>query len=368
MDMESCEDDLKRLCSMLDRKSDVSGWRKLQISAGWPFSEKETANEISKLHRYQEILHRLISAELLSLGTKTSSDIQSIHQKTDFIQNELADWKTNQDCLGVLQWLSPLDFTAKQTDIFARHTSDTCAWLLQDSRFLNWADKSASNRALWCPGNLGAGKTVATSVVINRLVEKYETAGDISIAFVYSDYNARAEQTSAALLGSLLKQLVLSSRSFPSYLVRGYKELCHNKTPQALDIDGALKLLNHQCHRTKVVYVLVDALDELDDQNQSRETFLHAFLQLQKVCPTVSLFITGRRHLLSINEALKDAVEIGIEASQDDLAAYVASKISTSQDLSDIVADNANTKHKVISTVVDLAKGHFHFTWIIYQT
>jgi hypothetical protein len=44
----------------------------------------------------------------------------------------------------------PLNFWAKQKDIFSRHQAGTGKWLLETDLFKQWLDGSC--KILWCPG------------------------------------------------------------------------------------------------------------------------------------------------------------------------------------------------------------------------
>ncbi|KAG8825907.1 hypothetical protein FRC18_010190, partial [Serendipita sp. 400] len=58
----------------------------------------------------------------------------------------------------ILDWLSPINFFARQNEIFSTRQPDTGTWLLESSEFQKW--KSGEAKTLWCVGMPGAGKTV----------------------------------------------------------------------------------------------------------------------------------------------------------------------------------------------------------------
>jgi hypothetical protein len=49
-----------------------------------------------------------------------------------------------------MTWLSPLNFSTKQSDFFRRRQEGTGEWLLEDDVFKKWLD--GTERILWCPG------------------------------------------------------------------------------------------------------------------------------------------------------------------------------------------------------------------------
>lgn len=51
----------------------------------------------------------------------------------------------------ILDWLSPLNFWAKQMDTLDQAETGTGIWLLNSQEFESWTGGDV--RALWCPGN-----------------------------------------------------------------------------------------------------------------------------------------------------------------------------------------------------------------------
>src|SRR5438046_8799843 len=56
----------------------------------------------------------------------------------------------SQEEVDLLTWLSPLNFSTKQNDIFAMRQKGTGKWFLSDDLFQAWLD--GTERTLWCPG------------------------------------------------------------------------------------------------------------------------------------------------------------------------------------------------------------------------
>lgn len=57
----------------------------------------------------------------------------------------------HQEHEAILDWLSPLDFGAKQIDYYGRVQQDTGQWLLKADAFNQWLN--FTTRVLWCPGD-----------------------------------------------------------------------------------------------------------------------------------------------------------------------------------------------------------------------
>jgi hypothetical protein len=82
----------------------------------------------------------------------------------------------------IIEWLSPLNFFARQADIFGTRQEGTGKWLIEDPRFRDWL--FGSGEMIWCFGirrsfsvpftssaqfnyrAAGAGKTVLACVAL----------------------------------------------------------------------------------------------------------------------------------------------------------------------------------------------------------
>lgn len=163
--------------------------------------------EPSKIH---ELRQRIISnIALLDAfnGRITRSSIRNLVQHQD-------DQKRQE----ILNWLSPLDYSAQQSDNIARRQPGTGEWLLDSPEFKSWS--SGSKQTLFFPGIPGAGKTILTSIVIEELFDQCESDSGVGITFIYCNYQRHHEQGLAHLLASLLRQLAQSQPAVPSVLLR----------------------------------------------------------------------------------------------------------------------------------------------------
>ena len=92
------------------------------------------------------------------------------------------------------------------------------------------------------------------------------TEGDtIGIAYIFCNYKAQADQTTANLLAAILKQLMQARPSIAEPVSRLYEHHYSRKTKPSLDeIFTALQIVVKNITR---VYVVVDALDECSDRD-----------------------------------------------------------------------------------------------------
>lgn len=61
-----------------------------------------------------------------------------------------AEHTHDQERQNVLEWLSPLNYRAKQNDILSRRQAGTGEWLQKTDEFQAWM--GGITKVLWCPG------------------------------------------------------------------------------------------------------------------------------------------------------------------------------------------------------------------------
>ncbi|KAI5786608.1 hypothetical protein FPQ18DRAFT_239586, partial [Pyronema domesticum] len=114
-------------------------------------------------------------------------------------------------------WLSPLEPCTRHQEIRSKRLKDTGSWFLNTPEFQTWYRLVYNNEmldnnphpALACYGLPGAGKSVMSSLVIDRLSQIFSNNGNqFRLAYVYCDYQDKARQTAAHIIGALLKQLI----------------------------------------------------------------------------------------------------------------------------------------------------------------
>jgi len=118
--------------------------------------------------------------------------------------DKLVHHQDNQERRAIIDWLSPTNYATQQSDFISRRQEGTGLWLINSSEFQGWL--SPSKQIIFCPGILGAGKTIITSIIINYLWTEFNNT-NVGIAYLYYNYQQQQERSAKALLLSLLKQL-----------------------------------------------------------------------------------------------------------------------------------------------------------------
>ncbi|KAH8722057.1 hypothetical protein BGZ61DRAFT_416603 [Ilyonectria robusta] len=161
-------------------------------------------------------------------------------------------------------WFGQID--TRHLTIRSAH-SETCRWVLRDTKYLNWLDPSQLKEHrgfLWIKGKPGAGKSTLMKFVLSKATQTMENVVIINFFF-----NARGDDLEKSTMGmyrSLLHQLLTRLRT----LLRVFDSLTIPISSAALyqwNIDS-LKSLFEQAIQSlgkSSVVCFIDALDECDD-------------------------------------------------------------------------------------------------------
>jgi len=204
----------------------------------------------------------------------------------------------SKDGQAILDWLSTENFAGRQRDILKQMTSATGDWLLKTYAFAT--GQASKENTLWCPGILGAGKTIIASCIINHL--KCTIVGKEAVfAFVYCNYK-EPDQTAETLVAALVRQLLHYRGDIPDELHEIYEAHIKEKTQPSLDV--YVRLLRQQAQSFTWTFVIMDILDECKEQDGTRQTLIEAFKTIK---PDVHLLVTSRS-ITSIENEFRDSL------------------------------------------------------------
>ncbi|OGM45233.1 ankyrin repeat domain protein [Aspergillus bombycis] len=290
------------------------------------------------------------------LQATDSSDIQNTPEARSIVMDNLSEIKTivksiarDREQKDLFRWLSPLSPSARHSENQRVRVEGTSVWILEDARFLDWSGNSPSSQALCCFGNPGAGKTIISSVVIDRIRESITPKSTTGIAYLYGDYRDHKVQTTENILGVIIKQLLMLLPEIPQALLELHEK--EEKQEAPLSLLSAQAFLDVACKQFNKVYICIDALDEMKDQGT-----LLACLQGR---PSLQLFITGRPHIRqTVQNYLKQSQEIPIEAHEGDIRQFIDREIGGPNDIEPDAMDE-ELRLEIHSKVLASAKGIF---------
>jgi len=165
-----------------------------------------------------------------------------------------------------------------------------------------------------------------SSMVIENLCSQARGRNS-TIACFYFDFAAENEQSTAGVLGSLLKQLVFGLEEIPEEISEAYEDRKNAIGGQGLQISDTLKMLQIASARKRAL-ICIDALDECAAEHQVK--VLDSLGQLLQQSPGTRIFLTGRPHILpEIERRLGERVtSMSISPKRDDIATYLHSRLA----------------------------------------
>ncbi|CAI6332280.1 unnamed protein product [Periconia digitata] len=344
--LDQCEGDLTSLLKDLERESGSSSTQRAAglLRLRWPFKEANLQDKLTRLRWFQSQLATLASHDTLMTSTLTLQEVQS--------------WRGEAIHNATLEWLSPLDFASKQHDVLSRLHPGTVEWLIQSQEFSRWSNEDITEshrRILWGRGPPGAGKTIASAVVVSHLTETCQP-GKHGLAYAYCNYDDQMSQTSQNILGNLVKQLA-SQIDQPQAVLRMFTPAKRRAPPVVDDILKCIEAFSKYFER---VYIVLDALDEAENIPQkNRATLLRACIRMAEFGANFRIFVTSREHLGDIDRTFERTSRIKIAASRDDLQLFIRARINDNEDLEAILEDDDIFKEHIISDILDNSADQF---------
>jgi len=227
-----------------------------------------------------------------------------------------ADIKATDD---IVDWLSPLVFSKTQHDQIAQRQEGTGKWFLESPKFQSW--QLGSDKTLFCPGIPGAGKTIMAATVIDHLLRA--ARHDIGITYLFCEYKAQSDQSTANLFAALLKLLVQTRLGIPTSVRQIYED--HMKQRTRPSLDEILQALQSVCLNYTTVYVIVDALDECSNHNLARDQLITGLRELQAKVDLRLLFTS--RPILGITQQFQLDPVLEVRATEEDVRRYVLAQM-----------------------------------------
>lgn len=258
----------------------------------------------------------------------------------------------DRETQDILAWLSPLNFSIQQSDLITERQEGTGGWVTASDEFQAWCQ--GSNKTLVCTGIPGAGKTVLTSIIVDYLQRSIDL-NDVGIFYMYCSYRNRYEQTTRNLVASLLKQMCQRNGSVSSSLKRLYHAHAALKTRPSLN--EVLNEIDFEMSKLDKTYLVIDALDELSDDDGTRGHLLSTLRNL-RAKSSVNLMVTSRS-IPNIMTQFAEDKHLEIRASDSDLQCYLDGQMSR---LGNRVLKSDALRCSIRSEIIKAADGMFVFS------
>ena len=132
-----------------------------------------------------------------------------------------------------------------------------------------------------------------SSLVIDKLCDQARCR-KMAVACFYFDFAAEKEQSSAGMLGAVLKQVVSGLEGIPEEIAQAYED--HKKVigGRGLQLADIVRMLQTTASE-KPTFICIDALDEC--VAGYRVKLLDSLNQILRRSPGTRVFVTGRPHI-----------------------------------------------------------------------
>ncbi|KAJ7657033.1 ankyrin repeat-containing domain protein [Mycena rosella] len=328
-------------------KSDIEEYVGLFKKASALLSDFDTQGKlkITVNHKDWESKLAALDRELDSFAgqfnTKRGTDIQigqsAIRKKVDEVQ-VLALGKKLQE------WLqSPPDMGLKHHATQKLHHEGTGTWFLDGPEFTEWRENPGS---LWIEGKSGAGKSVLSSTVIEKLLASSNEA--YAVGYFYFDFRKDETQLVETMLRSIILQLSKQSPQPYSTLDQQYE----NRKGVTPIYDNLRDVLDKLLSELGPTYIVLDALDECKEPDRLIDFI--STLQNRTTSPLHLLFTSQSR--TDFTAAFGTLTHILLEpaTTRDDIIRFVDSELRSTK--------LKHWKHhipKITATVVEKSNGMF---------
>ncbi|KAL5374684.1 hypothetical protein DPSP01_011775 [Paraphaeosphaeria sporulosa] len=289
----------------------------------WKFKKEEIASILVRIERLKALVGIALQMDHFKLSQAIKDDtnilrlhVPAIHAGVDKIQQEQVDAKH----IKMVEWISPTEYPAQQSDIIGRRQEGTGQWFLDAPEFTRWI--GVPRGALFCPGIPGAGKTMVAAIAIDHLLNSAQSSS-VGVAYVYCNYKVQAEQDASSMLAAITKQLLQGRPSMVEPVERLHKQHTNRGTkPSPEEIFGALREI---VAKYSTVYIVVDALDECRGNDGNHRLFLAKLRSLQ-AGHDVRLLATSR-FIPEIEVEFKQTERLEVRASNEDVRRFVVGQM-----------------------------------------
>ncbi|KAJ7459017.1 ankyrin repeat-containing domain protein [Mycena latifolia] len=251
----------------------------------------------------------------------------NVNRETDFqigqsvIRKKVDEVQVSGLATKLREWLQlPLDMGTKHGVTQKLDLKGTGSWFLDGVQFKEWKETSGS---LWLEGQSGAGKTVLSSTVIEKLLtpSNPDIVPAYAVAYFYFDFRNEDTQLLEMMLRSIVFQLSKQSPRPYARLDQCYQTRKGVTPPTSEDLQDILDKLLMELGRT---YIVLDALDECKDT----ALIIQCISRLQN-SSLHRLFTSQYRTEFAVAFKAVAHIILEPETTRDDIKCFVESELQT---------------------------------------
>ena len=189
------------------------------------------------------------------------------------------------------------------------------------------------------------------AIAIEHLDDIFGSQQDVGVAYIYCDYKIGNEQGLLNLLASLLKQLLIQKSSIPEHIQELYRQHSDRAESPRPSLKKVFESLQSRVASFSQVYIIVDALDELQQGDQVLQAFLSRLSKV-KAKRFVKYMLTSRV-VPRVTDYIQSDLRLEIRASKQDVMRYIDARMSELPKFVSKKPDLQKTIKEVIVTAVD---------------
>ena len=121
----------------------------------------------------------------------------------------------------------------------------------------------------------------------------------------------------------------------------------HTRDKTRPSLNETSRLLRSQVDKFDKVFIVIDALDECPELDQTRQAFL---AEVRGLLPKVRLMVTSR-NIPSIENIFKHDTRLDIRAREEDVKKFIESQMAHRDDLVDLLEGHDDVRSSITSRV-----------------
>ena len=149
----------------------------------------------------------------------------------------------------------------------------------------------------------------------------------------------------------MLQQLVINSGILSADIKSCHRDHARRGTRPSLS--ETARLLRSQVEYFDKVFVVIDALDECPEVDQTRKSFM---AEVRSLLPEIKLMVTSR-NIPSIATMFKHDTRLEIRAQDQDIKLFVESQIEQRDGMVDLLEGHDDVRSSIISAVLKKTHG-----------
>jgi len=147
---------------------------------------------------------------------------------------------------------------------------------------------------------------------------------------LYCDFLAQHEQSTANMLGAILKQLA-NRGGIPEHIKEAFQEAKKEFGGRGLRVPDMVEILKKSTASLPRVFICIDALDECTAKH--RRDLLESLREILRMSPNLRIFLTGRSHIDDeIAKSFGKTLRIPLSPAHADIKRYLEMRLGGDTD------------------------------------